>query len=145
MPKRVLIICTGNSCRSQMAEGALRRISDNALEVVSAGTHPSFVHPLAIEVMKEIDIDISNHTSKSVDQFIRGQFDYVITVCDSAKERCPYFPGAKHTIHIPFEDPVGYDENTNERLMKFREVRDLIFARMKQLWDEELAGTGKKI
>ena len=127
-----------------MAEGALRRISGNTIEVVSAGTHPSFVHPLAIEAMKEIGIDISHHTSKPVDQFTGGQFDYVITVCDSAKERCPYFPGANHTVHIPFEDPVEFEGTIDERFAKFGEVRDQIFIRMKQLWDEELAGSGKK-
>lgn len=138
MRKRVLIICTGNSCRSQMAEGLLRAISKELIEVESAGTHPCYVHPVAIEVLKEIGIDISSHTSKSVDRFIKQQFDYVITVCDSAKERCPYFPGAKSRLHIPFEDPVGFQGTDEERMNKFREVRDEIKKRMEQFIKIEL-------
>ena len=120
MKKRVLVICTGNSCRSQMAEGFLRFLSKGFVEVASAGTHPSFVHPLAIEVMKEIGVDISSHTSKSVNVFLDQQFDYIITVCDNAKERCPIFSGKGKRIHIPFEDPVMFYGDEKQRLEKDR-------------------------
>lgn len=109
-----------------MAEGLLRHLSNDGIEAYSAGTHPSFVHPIAIQVMKEISIDISHHTSKSVEQFVHEQFDYVITVCDHAKEICPVFPGAKKALHMPFEDPVNFFGEYNARLEKFRRVRDQI-------------------
>ncbi|MBI4546623.1 MAG: arsenate reductase ArsC [Ignavibacteriae bacterium] len=138
MKKRVLIICTGNSCRSQMAEGFLRHISNGAVEVFSAGTIPSTVHPMAIHAMGEVGIDISHHTSKSVDQFVQQNFDYVITVCDTAKESCPFFPGAHRTLHIPFEDPVWFTGTKEERLEKFRQVRDQIKVKMKEFFRKEL-------
>lgn len=97
--KRVLILCTGNSARSQMAEGALRHDGGDAFEVFSAGVSASFVRPEAVQAMSEIGIDISNHRSKPVDEFAGQQFDYVITVCDNAKESCPVFPGAAVRIH----------------------------------------------
>jgi arsenate reductase (thioredoxin) len=128
--KRVLILCTDNSARSQMAEGILRRLSKQgggAFEVFSAGTKASFVRPEAIQAMSEIGIDISNHRSKSVEEFTGEQFDYVITVCDNAKESCPVFPGNAVRIHQSFDDPpppgVGDDEF---RLAVFRRVRDEI-------------------
>jgi arsenate reductase len=125
--KRVLILCTGNSARSQMAEGILSHDGGGAFEVFSAGTKASFVRPEAIQAMSEIGIDISNHRSKSVDEFVGQRFDYVITVCDNAKESCPVFPGAAARIHKSFEDPpapgVGDDEF---RLAIFRQVRDEI-------------------
>jgi len=126
MPKtRVLILCTGNSARSQMAEGILRHEGGDKFEVYSAGVKPGFVRPEAIQAMREIDIDISGHRSKSVDEFIGQEFDYVITVCDNAKETCPVFPGKAARIHQNFEDPpapgVGADEY---RLSIFRRVRD---------------------
>lgn len=120
-----------------MAEGILRHLGDGALDVFSAGTHPSFVHPFSIRAMKEIGIDISNHTSKSVEQFVNEPFDVVITVCDSAKERCPYFPGGKKKLHIPFEDPVMFWGNEEEQLQKFREVRDEILQAMKEFIQKE--------
>jgi arsenate reductase len=128
MPKtRVLILCTGNSARSQMAEGILRYEGGDQFEVHSAGVKPSFVRPEAIQAMQEIGIDISGHRSKSVDEFIGQEFDYVITVCDNAKETCPVFPGKATRIHQNFEDPpapgVGDDES---RLSIFRGVRDEI-------------------
>jgi arsenate reductase (thioredoxin) len=126
-PKRVLILCTGNSARSQMAEGILRNDGGKKYEVSSAGVNPSFVRPEAILVMNEIGIDISDARSKSVEEFIGQEFDYVITVCDNAKEACPIFPGKAILIHQSFEDPpaleVGADE---ERLSIFRRVRDEI-------------------
>jgi arsenate reductase (thioredoxin) len=126
-PKRILIICTGNSARSQMAEGILRQDGGEKFEVFSAGVKPGSVRTEAIQVMGEIGIDISGHRSKSVDEFTKQQFDYVITVCDNAKETCPIFPGKATRIHQSFEDPpppsVGSDE---ERLAIFRRVRDEI-------------------
>ncbi len=126
MAKRVLILCTGNSARSQMAEGLLRHDGAGAFEVESAGVNPSRVRLEAIEAMREIGIDISAHRSKSVDEFAGQHFDYVITVCDNANENCPLFhDGAAQRIHQSFEDPppahVG-DEAT--RLAIFRRVRD---------------------
>lgn len=125
--KRVLILCTGNSARSQMAEGILRQEGGDSFEVDSAGVKPSSVRPEAIQAMHEIGIDISSHRSKSVDEFIDQDFDYIITVCDNAKETCPIFPGNATRIHQSFEDPpppgVGSDE---ERLSIFRRVRDEI-------------------
>jgi arsenate reductase len=125
--KRVLILCTGNSARSQMAEGLLREIGGDKLEVESAGIAPSSVRPEAVEAMREISIDISRHRSKSIDEFTEQQFDYIITVCDSAKETCPIFSGGAMRIHQSFEDPppetVG---DYQSRLKFFRRVRDEI-------------------
>ncbi|MDQ3062075.1 MAG: arsenate reductase ArsC [Acidobacteriota bacterium] len=125
--KRVLILCTGNSARSQMAEGILRHAGGGKFEVESAGIAPSRVRPEAIEVMKEIGIDISSHRSKAAAEFVEQNFDYIITVCDNAKETCPFFPGNSTRIHQSFEDPpapgVGSDES---RLAIFRQVRDEI-------------------
>ncbi|CUS80610.1 protein tyrosine phosphatase [Candidatus Kryptobacter tengchongensis] len=109
-----------------MAEGLLRHLGDNKFEVFSAGTHPSFVHPLAIEAMKEIGIDISNHRSKSVTEFLGQSFDYVITVCDKAKESCPTFPGETKRIHWSFEDPAEATGTIEEKMKVFRKVRDEI-------------------
>src|SRR5688572_9989718 len=103
---KVLILCTGNSARSQMAEGLLRHMTGNRVEVNSAGVDPTNVRPEAIEVMKEIGIDISNHRSKSIDEFITQAFDYVISVCDNANQHCPVFPGATRRIHWSIEDPA---------------------------------------
>lgn len=125
--ERILILCTGNSARSQMAEGLLRHSGGDRFEVFSAGTDPGRVRSEAVEVMREIGIDISAHRSKSVDEFAGQEFDYVITVCDNANERCPVFPGRANRIHRSFEDPpppgVG-DEGS--RLATFRRVRDEI-------------------
>ena len=128
---KVLIVCTGNSCRSQMAEGWLRYFGDGKIEAMSAGTHPCFVHPLAIQVMKEAGVDISPHRSKSVNEFVGKELDYVITVCDNAREECPYLPGTHTTIHMPFEDPSFADGTPEERLNEFRRVRDIIKEEMK--------------
>jgi thioredoxin type arsenate reductase len=121
--KRVLILCTGNSARSQMAEGVWRHEAGDKFEVFSAGTKPSRVRPEAITVMKEIGIDISGHRSKSVDEFTGQEFDYVITVCDHANEICPVFPGKTQRMHWSFEDPT--DEAS------FRKIRDQIRARIR--------------
>ncbi len=122
--KRVLILCTGNSARSQMAEGLLRHDAGDRFEVFSAGTKPTQVRPEAIAVMKEIGIDISGHRSKSVDEFAQDRFDYVLTVCDNAKESCPIFPGNTITIHRSFDDPAALHAGDAERLTLFRRVRD---------------------
>jgi arsenate reductase (thioredoxin) len=127
MAQRILIICTGNSCRSQMAEGILRSL-DARLQVFSAGTQPaSRVSSKALLVMKEIGIDISSHTPKNVDQFLSEQFDYVITVCDHAKETCPVFMGkVKHRLHLGFEDPTEVQGTDEEIIAAFRRIRDEI-------------------
>jgi arsenate reductase (thioredoxin) len=122
--KRVLILCTGNSARSQMAEGLLRHDADDRFEVESAGTKPSQVRPEAIAVMQELGIDISRHRSKSVDEFSGLHFDYVLTVCDNAKESCPIFPDKTVAIHRNFEDPGAVKGTEDERLGAFRRIRD---------------------
>jgi arsenate reductase (thioredoxin) len=124
--KRVLILCTGNSARSQMAEGLLRHDAGNRYEVESAGTRPGHVRPEAIAVMKELGIDISGHRSKDVQAFENQSFDYVLTVCDNAKESCPMFPGHLNRIHKGFEDPAALQGTEEERLSLFRRVRDEI-------------------
>jgi len=124
--KRVLILCTGNSARSQMAEGLLRHDGGARFEVESAGVIASFVRPPAIEAMKEIGIDISGHRSKSVEEFTGQDFDYVITVCDNAKENCPVFPGKTQRIHWSFDDPAEAEGDDGEKLAVFRRVRDEI-------------------
>lgn len=129
--KRVLILCTGNSARSQMAEGLLRHDGVDVFEVFSAGTHPGHVRPEAIEAMRELGIDISSHRSKSVDEFTDKEFDYVITVCDNAREHCPVFPGAAQRIHWSFDDPAAALGDEAARLAEFRRVRDQIRERLK--------------
>src|SRR3989338_8174872 len=126
MKTRVLILCTGNSCRSQMAEGVLRHYGSDKFEVFSAGTKPSKVNETAIKVMHEIGIDISGQRSKHVNEFSGQHFDYVITVCDNAKESCPVFPGKSTRLHWAFPDPPHEKETTEEVLNEFRKVRDLI-------------------
>jgi len=135
--KRVLILCTGNSARSQMAEGLLRHMAGDNYEVASAGVAPSHLRPEAIKVMGELGIDISGHRSKSVDEFLGQEFDYVITVCDNANEQCPVFPGQTRRIHWSFEDPAAAPGDEPTRLAVFRRVRDEIKQRM-----QELIGSG---
>jgi arsenate reductase len=124
--QRVLILCTGNSARSQMAEGLLRHDAGDRFEVFSAGTKPGHVRPEAIAAMRELGIDISSHRSKSVDEFSGQPFDYVLTVCDNAKESCPIFPDGTLAIHRNFEDPAALQGSEEERLALFRRVRDEI-------------------
>jgi arsenate reductase (thioredoxin) len=126
--KRVLFLCTGNSARSQMAEGLLRYLAGAEYDVVSAGTTPKGVHPRTVEVMNESGIDVSAHASKDVSQFAGQQFDYVITVCDRARQQCPIFPGAA-PIHWGFDDPAEAD--SAEQLETFRRVRDEIRKRIR--------------
>ena len=130
---RVLILCTGNSARSQMAEGLLRHDGCSQYEVFSAGIHPSRVRPEAIQVMQEVGIDISRHRSKSVEEFAGQQFDYVITVCDNAKESCPVFPAATKRVHWCLEDPAAVQGSEEQRLAEFRRVRDQIRTHLRQL------------
>ena len=121
--KRVLFLCTGNSARSQMAEGYLRALAGDRFEVFSAGTIATFVRPQAIAVMKELGIDISHHRSKSVDDLLDKDFDFVISVCDHANQHCPNFPGAVKRVHWSIDDPVGSGFERSE-LAAFRRARD---------------------
>lgn len=124
MKQRVLILCTGNSARSQMAEGLLRYIAGDQFEVFSAGSKPSVVNPLAIQAMDERGIDIHGQRSKHLNEYIKEPFDYVITVCDSAAETCPLFPGKAERIHWSFPDPAAIEGSDEEKLSSFRQVRD---------------------
>lgn len=128
MKQRVLVLCTGNSARSQMAEGLLRSLGEGRLDVASAGTHPTFVRPEAIAAMAEVGIDISGQRSKSATEFEDQPFDLVLTVCDHARESCPLYPGAKRLIHHSFEDPAQVAGTEEERLAAFRRVRNQIQA-----------------
>jgi arsenate reductase (thioredoxin) len=122
--KRVLILCTGNSARSQMAEGLLRHDAGDRFDVESAGTAPGIVRPEAIAAMKELGIDISTHRSKHVDEFAGQTFDVVLTVCDHAREACPVFFGAATRLHHSFDDPAAAQGTDEQRLALFRRVRD---------------------
>jgi arsenate reductase len=127
MSKRVLILCTGNSCRSQMAEGLWRMLGKGSWECFSAGSKPAgYVHPMAIEVMQEVDVNLSANRSKHVEEFTGQTFDLVVTVCDSAKEACPVFPGAKQMFHWPFDDPAHATGSSDE----VRRVRQAIANRI---------------
>ncbi len=121
--QKILFVCTGNSCRSQMAEGMLRHYGKDKFEVFSAGLEPSYVHPLAIRTMAESGIDITNQRSKTVNEFLEEDFSYVITVCDSAKELCPVFPGRYNAIHWSIEDPASAEGTEKERMKDFRRAR----------------------
>jgi arsenate reductase len=135
--KRVLILCTGNSARSQMAEGLLRHIAGDRFEVFSAGTLETYVRPQAVEAMREIGVDISAQYSKSQDQFAGQPFDYVITVCDNAREHCPIFPGKAERIHWSIDDPAFVGNTEEERLDAFRRARDEIGRRFEQFVNDE--------
>lgn len=129
--KRVLILCTGNSARSQMAEGLLRHDAGDHFAVASAGVDPTNVRPEAIEVMRQIGIDISGHRSKSVDEFAGQQFDYVITVCDNANQNCPIFPGETQRIHWSIDDPASVEGDEERKLAVFRSARDELRDRLR--------------
>ena len=126
MKSKVLVLCTGNSCRSQIAEGYLRNYALDKADVYSAGVETHGVNPKAIQIMMEDGIDISSHTSNNVDEYKDIPFDFVITVCDNAKERCPYFPTLAKKIHYNFPDPAKSSGTPEEVLEKFREVREMI-------------------
>ncbi|MBZ5510202.1 MAG: arsenate reductase ArsC [Acidobacteriia bacterium] len=134
--QRVLILCTGNSARSQMGEGLLRHLAGDRFEVFSAGTKPAGLNPNAVKAMREVGIDISAHRSKSVDEFAGQQFDYVFTVCDSARESCPVFPGSGKRLHQSFEDPAAAPPE--QQLAVFGKVRDQIRA-----WAEKFAASAR--
>ena len=136
--ERVLILCTGNSARSQMAEGLLRKMVGDRFEVESAGTVATFVRPQAIAVMAEIGIDISSHRSKCLDEFLTQSFDFVITVCDNANESCPVFPGRATRIHWSFDDPAAANGTDGEILAVFRRVRDEIGHKLRTFADTEI-------
>lgn len=123
----ILILCTGNSCRSHLAEGVLRAVAGDLFEVASAGSKPAgFVHPLAVEVMKEIEIDLSGHHSKHMNEFLERKVETVITVCGNADQACPMYPGQLNRHHWPFFDPAHATGTDEEKLAVFRRVRDEI-------------------
>lgn len=131
LTKKILVLCTGNSARSQMGEGLFRTEGGAGFEVFSAGTQPSAVRPEAIAVMKEIGVDISGHCSKSVDEFAGQSIDYVVTVCDNARDNCPVFPAGAERLHWSLEDPAAFQGSEQERLAAFRRIRDQIHERVK--------------
>jgi arsenate reductase len=131
MKKRVLFLCTHNSARSQMAEGLLRHLAGDRFDVFSAGTERTRVHPLAIEAMREVRVDISDQRSKTLDELSGQHFDYVITVCDRANESCPIFPGDTERIHWSFDDPSAATGSDEQRLRAFRNVREGIQQRLR--------------
>jgi arsenate reductase (thioredoxin) len=135
--KKVLFLCTGNSIRSQMAEGLLKALASGQWKVQSAGIIQSYVHPLAIRVMDEIGIDISRQTSKSMDPFVNEKFDFVITLCDHAAKFCPAFGGQGKRLHWPFEDPAGVNGTMEERLVVFRRIRDGIKKKIEEFLRSE--------
>jgi arsenate reductase len=130
MKQRVLFLCTHNSVRSQMAEGFLRALAGDRFEVGSAGTEATRVHPMAVRAMREVGVDISGHTSKTVEQLVDQPWDYVITVCDAANEACPVFPKRSTRLHWSFQDPSQATGTDDERLAVFRRVRDEIKDRL---------------
>lgn len=133
---RILVLCTGNSARSQMGEGLFRAAGGDAFEVFSAGTRPSLVRPEAIAVMAELGIDISGHRSKSVDEYSQVAMDYVVTVCDNARDNCPLFPAGRARIHWSFEDPAAVEGTEEQRLAAFRRIRDQIRQRVAAFYQE---------
>jgi len=140
--KRILVLCTGNSARSQMGEGLFGRLGGPGWEVHSAGTKPGSVRPEAIAVMKEIGIDISGHRSKSVDEYAGHTFDYVVTVCDNARDNCPLFPATVQRLHWSFEDPAAVEGPEETRLEAFRRIRDQIRERVETFFRELPPGGG---
>ena len=137
MKKRVLFLCTANSCRSQMAEGITNHFWSDWLEAFSAGTNASFVNPTAIEVLKEIGIDISKHRSKDLSEFDGQMFDYVITLCGNANETCPLYIGGTKKIHIGFDDPTKATGTPDEVMREYRRVRDEIKMRLDEFFKHE--------
>lgn len=136
--KRILILCTGNSCRSQIAEAYLRQYAGTKAEVYSAGVETHGVNPRAIAIMKEDGIDISGHTSNHMDEYRNIHFDFVITVCDNAREQCPYFPAQAKQFHRDFPDPAKAKGSEGEITARFRSARDLIKAYCRQFITENL-------
>jgi len=143
--RRVLVLCTHNSARSQMAEGFLRALAGDRFEVASAGTEATRVHPLAIRAMAEVGIDLGGHTSKTLERFLDQPWDSVITVCDSANERCPVFPSRTTRIHWSFEDPSQATGTEDERLAVFRRIRDEIAGRLRTWLAAQETQSGHRI
>lgn len=137
------MVCSGNSARSQMAETLIRHEAGDMFEVSSAGTHPAQVRVEAVAVMRELDIDISSQRSKPLTEFEGQNFDFVITVCDKAREECPIFSGAPERLHWPFEDPAGFTETGEGRLHAFRKLRDRIHARVMVFLGEGAYGSSE--
>ncbi|MHB8206823.1 arsenate reductase ArsC [Mucilaginibacter sp.] len=137
--KNILVLCTGNSCRSQIAEGYLRYFANNKANIYSAGIETHGVNPKAIQVMAEDGIDISRHTSNNIDEYMDIPFDFVITVCDNAKENCPYFPTQAQRFHQNFPDPAKATGDVNEVMNEFRKVRDMIKAYSESFINEHLS------
>ena len=135
---RILVLCTGNSCRSQMAEALFRHFGEGRIEAYSAGLKPKAVHPKAIQVMQELGIDISRQKSNHLSEYLGERFDYVITVCDNAASNCPVFPGNAERLHWPFDDPDKATGTEEEVLAEFRRVRDEIAIRIEN-WVKERA------
>ncbi|HSB91006.1 MAG TPA: arsenate reductase ArsC [Anaerolineales bacterium] len=134
---RILVLCTGNSCRSQMAEGWFRHLGGEAVEVDSAGSRPAgYVHPLAVRVMAEASVDISGQRSRPISDFLGQAFDYVITLCDEAAEACPVFPGRAARLHWGFEDPADAEGDEAQRLEVYRRVRDGLRTRVESFLKE---------
>lgn len=136
--KNVLVLCTGNSCRSQIAEGYLRHFAGDAATIYSAGIETHGVNPKAIEIMKLDGIDISNHTSNNINEYLGVDFDYVITVCDNAKESCPYFPTNAVKLHYNFPDPAKAKGSDEQVMEQFREVREMIHQYTRNFVNENL-------
>ena len=136
--KRILVLCTGNSCRSQIAEGYLKLFSKGRAEVYSAGVEAHGLNPRAVQVMKEDGIDISKQTSNRVDEYIKIPFDFVITVCDNAREKCPVFPSTAKQFHEDFPDPAKAIGNEQQVLNQFRDVRDMIKDYSRSFIDENI-------
>ena len=136
--KKILVLCTGNSCRSQIAEGYLRHFAGDHAEVYSAGVETHGVNPRAIAIMKEDGIDISGHTSNNIDEYLDIDFDFVITVCDNARERCPYFPTKAQKFHYNFPDPAKARGTEMEIMAEFRSVRDMIKTYSEQFVQEHI-------
>lgn len=136
---RVLFLCTGNSARSQMAEGCLRHLAGDRFEAFSAGTEPKGMNPLAVEAMRELGVDITGQRSKKVDEFVGQKLEWVVTVCDHAREHCPFLPAA-HSLHWSLEDPAAAQGTHTEKLTVFRKVRDQILGRIQ---DELIVDAGR--
>ncbi|MEO6631078.1 MAG: arsenate reductase ArsC [Mucilaginibacter sp.] len=136
--KNILVLCTGNSCRSQIAEGYLRHFAGDNAVVYSAGIETHGVNPKAIQVMAEDGIDISHHTSNNVEEYLTIPFDYIITVCDNANENCPYFPGTAQRVHQNFPDPAKAPGTSEQVMDEFRKVRDMIKAYSKEFVNQHI-------
>jgi arsenate reductase len=133
MKPKILFLCTGNSARSQMAEAFLRKYTGDRFEVYSAGLEPSLINPLTVRVMEEIGVDMTGYYAKGLDTFLgKVHFAYLITVCSRADEKCPIFPGMGQRLHWPFDDPAALQGSEGEKLVKFRQVRDEIEAKVKE-------------